>query len=45
MVHLRRHAGQRLEGLSRFGFRVWDLEVSENRGTLFGGPDNKDPTI
>ena len=21
------------------------MEVSENRGTFFGGPDNKDPTI
>ena len=28
--------------------RLWGLEdvgVSENRGTLFGGPYNKDPTI
>ena len=28
-----------------WSFRMSDLGVSENRGTLFGGPYNKDPTI
>ena len=26
-------------------FTSSNMEVSENRGTLFGGPYNKDPTI
>ena len=35
----------RLEALGSRVKGVYDLGVSENRGTLFWGPYNRDPTI